>query len=129
MTNAEVSRVLERFALGGSAAIVSDIVKLERERGFTVVRPGEADWFPLALWKSSSVCSTDGNRVRIVLIDAAIPNRGAFRRLIYDIVEMDMIPVVVDPHDGLAATLASWGWRHRRVGQGFGAENLWYPRR
>lgn len=122
------TRLVEQVAFAGGEALLGNIVSRERERGYKVVRPGDVDWLPTTLWKNSSICSIDGDRVRIVLIEARHQKSGAFRRLLGHIADMEMIPVVIEPHDRLAATLASWGWKRRRIGSGFDAETIWYPR-
>lgn len=124
-----VTRLLNQVALGGAQMMLSNILIREKERGFKVVRPGDVEWFPQTLWKPSSILSIDGNRVRIVLIEAKHQKGGAFRRLLDDIADMEMVPVVVEPHDRLAAFLSSLGWRHRLHGAGDDRENIWYPRR
>lgn len=123
-----VTRLITQYAIGGGDAILSNIVNMEKDRGFIVVRPGEAEWFPAALWKKSSICSIAANRIRIVLVEAKQQKSGAFRLLVDQISDLDLVPVVVEPHDRLAVTLASWGWRHRRHGVGAECENIWYPR-
>jgi hypothetical protein len=121
-------RLVTQFAIGGAEMMRANIIEREKERGFAVYAPGEVEWFPRCDWKDSSVISVTGNRVRIVLVEARTQKGGAFRRLLHAINEMQMVPVVVEPHDRLAAVLVGWGWRHRKVGVGFEGENVWYPR-
>jgi len=123
-----VSRVADMMAFGGRDMLLHDIVATERAKGFQIVRPGEAEWFPRSDWRKNSICSVSGNRVRIVLIEAHHQKSGALVRLIAALQERELVPVVVEPHPRLAQRLAAWGWKNRRHGAGDLAETIWYPR-
>lgn len=123
------SRLVNLLAFGGGNMLLHDIIELEKMRGFTVVRPGECDFFPLADWKPSSICSFDGTRVRIVLVEARAQKTGAFTRLVENIRDLNLTPIVVEPHSRLAAVLHRWGWKCRRHGHNDTTETIWYPRR
>jgi hypothetical protein len=125
-----MSRLLTQLTINGDRnAIPEHMADAERAQGYTVLRPGEVDWFTHNDWRPSSLLSISGNRVRIVLVEAKRQNGGAFRRLIDDIEALEMVPVVVEPHDRLALKLVSWGWKSRTHGQGDYRETVWYPRR
>jgi hypothetical protein len=123
-----VTRLINQLMLGGGERILDTVVEDELAKHFKVLRPGDVEWLSPREWKPSTIVALDGNRVRLVMLEAKAQKTGAFRRLIDCIIEMEMVPVVVEPHDRLALTLASWGWRHRRHGIGDRAETVWYPR-
>jgi hypothetical protein len=124
----ELSRVINAMAFGGRDMVLAQILKMETDRGFIVIPVGSVDWLSPWVWHRNSVVSQDANRIRLVLLEALHQKQGAFTRLIDDLKECELIPVVVEPHDRLAHKLHTWGWRHRRIGVGVTAENLWYPR-
>lgn len=101
----------------------------ERERGFMVVRPGGKKWFRSSDWKSTSVASINGNRVRLVLLDAIEAGKGAFTRTLQAIEDAGLRPCVIDPTPEFAAALKRRDWRGRSVGSTFKTrETVWYPR-
>lgn len=101
----------------------------ERRAGFAVIRPGEASWLPLSAWHPDCVVSTDGERVRLVLLHALRPGHGAFLKMLIELNLAKLSPVVVEPTERLAERLTTWGWKSRRIGKGFHAQRIWYPRR
>lgn len=114
--------------LSGHHDPVAAIVQSEQERGFTVVRPGEAPWLPLADWRPASVCSIHGDEARLVLLHAFRPGGGALTRTLAQLAMCRLRPAVVDPTPELAAALQRRGWRGRAVGRTFETrETVWRP--
>jgi hypothetical protein len=124
----ELNRIVNQLALGGRGMVHANIIKMETDRGFEIVPVGSVEWLSPYIWQRSSVVSRDGNRIRLVLLEAQRQKQGAFTRLVDDIQVEGLIPVVIAPHDRLAQKLHSWGWKCRRVGLGVEAEHIWYPR-
>lgn len=124
----ELSRIINQMAFGGRDMVLANLVKMETDRGFVVIPVGSVEWLSPWTWHRNSLVTRDGQRVRLVLMEALHQKQGAFTRLVADIQANELIPVVVEPHDRLAHKLHTWGWRHRRLGAGVTAENLWYPR-
>jgi len=120
--------VMEIAAMAASSP-EARLERFECSMGYQVVRPGEAAWLPPADWLAMTICSTDGKRVRLVALAAVNPGQGSMRRLIAAIRAAGLEPVVVEPSGLLIAVLLRWGWRSRRVGQGFAAHNVWYAKK
>ena len=117
---------LEKMLDGSDPAQV--IADNEAARGFQVVRPGNATWFPTADWHSGSVASINGMTIRLVLLHARRPGTGAFTRMIADIRALHMLPVVIDPARDFAESLAKRGWVWRQEGTTFeDREIVWRP--
>lgn len=115
--------------LSGSYDPVAAIVENETDRGFRVVRPGDAPWFPAGDWKPASVASIDGDTARLVLIDAIRPGTGALTLCLALIAKHGLSPAIIDPTAELAATLTRRGWEGRRTGATFDTrETVWRPR-
>lgn len=124
----ELNRIVNQVAFGGRDMVLSNVIAMETDRGFVRIPVGSVEWLSPWIWHRNSVVTQDGDRVRLVLLEALRQREGAFTRLVADILACELIPVVVEPHDRLARKLAAWGWRHRRLGVGFTSENIWYPR-
>ena len=90
--------------------IADGIAALEGARGYTVMRPGEVAWFPLADWKPASVASVNGIYVRLVLLDAVLPGNGAFRRLVAAVVAAGHLPLVMCPLGPMREILRRERW-------------------
>lgn len=131
------TRLVNRLAIGGGGMLLDDICAMERARGHVVIRPGQSAWLPTSDWKDSTIVAIEyralrpgqlPNRARLVLLEAKQPRSGALTRLLRHLYELELSPVMVEPHDRLAAKLMEWGWKHRRVGHDDLAETIWYPR-
>ena len=100
--------------------------QLEVSKGFTLV--AEAQWLERSDWREI-VASQDGKRIRLVLLDALHPGKGAFTRLIAGIWRCDLMPVLVEPNQ----SLIDWCYRHdfraRIIGKGPDRHEVWYPRK
>lgn len=119
--------VLDRVSMMGSAEAMR---QHERKRGFTVILPGDRDWFPAAEWSQDCVVSLNGDHVRLCLVVAVKPGTGAFSRLITAIIRADLVPVVLDPFEHMEHILTWWGWTGRRHGSTFDdREERWRPSR
>ena len=104
----------------------------ESAKGYRVVRPGDAPWLSKEDWRETIVVSVDGERVRLVLIHAKQPGRGAFTRLVDAVRGAGLIPCVMSPTKQLEDTLKRWkSWKWKRVERGVGMERevWWEPRR
>jgi len=124
-TNSRLVELLDKM-LSGQHDPVSTIVENEQARGFKVIRPGDAIWFPASDWRSASIASLNGMFVRLVLLHAVQSNRGALNRTVAGIRSAGMIPTVVDPTRELAATLSRRGWKPKKVGTTFDdRETIW----
>lgn len=109
---------------------VKAIVDGEKKRGFTVIRPGDRDWFPASDWVRDSIVSTKGNIVRLVLLQAHESGKGALTRTLEKITAAGLIPAIIDPTPELAATLKRRGWRGRQTGRSFATyESEWRQRK
>lgn len=123
----QLERMMTAIAIGKSPADV--IREGEKAAGRRVLRPGDEPWFRAEDWDADAVLSIDGDTVRIVLILAREPQRGAFRKLCQDIASVGLRPCVVAPTIEMQNTLTRWGWKHRIHGFGFESEDWWTPRR
>lgn len=123
-----LDQAINRLLLGGPEMIGAFIIAHEIAHGFTVIRPGDVEWFPLAQWDRRSIASICGQRVRLVALDARNPGQGSLRALIAAIERAGYVPVIVEPSNRLTASLKRWGWKHRRLRRGSEAESIWYPR-
>lgn len=94
--------------------------------GHKLLKPGDVHWFKPDDWRDTCLSRT-GKTIRIVLVEARRPGRGAFSRLIRGIQRAKLTPVVLSPSDHLTAVLMKWGWTCRHVGEGFNAEEQWSP--
>jgi hypothetical protein len=100
---------------------------MERDAGRTLVEVGSY-WLPEADWHEDCVVSLDGNRMRLVLLNAHRPGGGAFMRLVKHLIAHGFTPVAVEPNDRIEASLIKRGWRSRVVGRGAKRELIYYPR-
>jgi len=121
----ELAMEIEKLAAMGPA---ERLEQGERAKGFEIVHPGSVSWLPVEDWTPSTIISTDGRRVRLVALLASDPGHGGLRRLVEGIIAAGLEPVVVEPFPQLVTTLERWGWRSRRIGYGFDAHEIWYPR-
>lgn len=97
--------------------------------GRRVVVPGDEPWLSADDWDPTVVVSIDGQQVRLIAILARNPGNSAFRRTVAGIQAAGLTPCVVCPSREMRETLKRWGWRGRHVGDGFGTEERWYPRK
>jgi len=102
----------------------------ERQRGFAVVQPGDAEWLPKRDWHPDTVVSIRGLvYVRLVLLYAKKPGKGALRRTLAGIWRANLLSEVISPTDRLAAFLKRQGWRETIRGSGFSdREHVWSTR-
>lgn len=99
----------------------------ERKRGFAIVLPGEVEWLPWRDWHPDTVVSIRGLIVvRLVLLYAKAPGRGALRRTLDGLWRARLRPEVIDPTDRLAAFLARHGYAEATRGSTFeDREHVW----
>jgi hypothetical protein len=88
-----------------------------------------ADWLDWADWSTDTIITRDGSRVRLVLLNARQPRRGAFTRLMRGIKGAGLMPVLVEPNQVLKDWCARHDWRSREIGRGNDRQLIFYPRR
>jgi hypothetical protein len=121
--------LIEKIMDGGYDPVAA-IAENEEARGFKIVRPGDAPWFQASDWRSASVASINGKRVRLVLLHALVSNAGAMTRTIEAIKAAGLTPNIIDPTLELQATLKRRGWKSKRSGSTFDdTETVWFERR
>jgi hypothetical protein len=100
---------------------VANIEALEAEWGYQRIRPRWVAWRD---WLECLMTLDLGrNEVRIILIAAKRPGRGAFRRLIAAIHANGFRPAVIAPFPMMEAILLHWGWHgERQLG-----DRIWRP--
>jgi hypothetical protein len=122
---AKLEAILEKIVVGGYDPVEA-IVESEQARGYRVIRPGDATWFPLSDWEPVSVSSINGDYARLVLLHAIVQGRGALTRALAAIEAGGLIAQVIDPTRELASTLRRRGWRGRKTGRSFeDREEVW----
>jgi len=100
--------------------------QLEAEQGFEVI--DDAPWLNKSDWREI-VVSQDSRRIRLVLLDAMFPGKGAFTRLIAGIWEAGLTPVIVEPNQSLIDWCNRHDYRSKIVGKKQLRHEVWYPRR
>ena len=103
---------------------------LERGHGHTIIPVGV--WlpfmFPASDWQPDCVVSRDGDDIRLIIINARNPGNGAFKRLIRNIQNAHLVPVVCAPiGDVMPFLMRKWGWRMTISGKGFERCEEWRP--
>lgn len=127
MSQAALIRELEAI-LSGNYDPIAAIIKGERDRGFRVVRPGDANWFRAGDWRAESVASITGKTVRLVLLHGFQSGKGAFTRTVKAIEDIGFQPSVIDPTPEFAAALKRRHWRGKMMGRTFETrETVWRP--
>lgn len=127
MAESALVEVVKRILAGGYDPVAA-IVEDETDRGFKVVRPGDAPWFPAADWRAASVASIDGNTIRLVLIHSHESGKGAMTRMLAAIEDAGLKPAVLEPTPQLADVLRRRGWLSREVRLLLDRETVWSPR-
>lgn len=127
MSESALVEVVKRILAGGYDPVTA-IVEDETERGFKVIRPGEASWFPASDWRAASVAAIDGETVRLVLIHSHESGKGAMTRMLAAIAAAGLKPTVLEPTPQLADTLRRWGWKPRDVRLLLDRETVWSPK-
>lgn len=108
---------------------ICDIMRAdELSAGYEIVKPGDVPWLSTDDWDETIVVSKDAKRVRLVAILAKRPGNGSLRRTVDGIIASGLVPQIVEPTNEMRATCKRWGWRARRIGRGFEAQEIWYPR-
>ena len=79
-------------------------------------------------WEEIVVSMDKEGRIRLVLLDAKQPGTGAFTRLIKQIEQAGLTPVIVEPLGFLETWCISHGWRSRRLRHGPSHQLIWYKR-
>lgn len=97
----------------------------ERDMGYQLIT--DAPWLNRKDWYAL-IASEDGNRVRLVLMDAAEPGTGAMTRLIAGIEKAGKIPVIVEPMGRLRDWCKKNGWKKRIIGKGWDRQEVWHPK-
>lgn len=115
----EFDRILGlAVAMFGGADIPALIREDERREGNAIVKPGTATWLPARDWHPDTVVSvTPSGRIRLILLRANHPGRGALTRLLGEIGNRAEI---LAPTLKLEAALKRRGWR--RAG-----DDTWRP--
>jgi hypothetical protein len=126
MSESALVEVVKRILAGGYDPVAA-IVEDETDRGFKVVRPGDAPWFPVADWRPASVASIDRDTVRLVLIHSHESGKGAMTRMLAAINAAGLAPTVLEPTPQLADALRRRGWRSRDVRLPLDRETIWSP--
>lgn len=109
---------------------VGSIALQEISKGYQPIARDEYPWYTSADWSGEAVVTRDVNRVRIVLVNAINPGHGAFSRMITNILQDGLLPVVIAPLGTMCSIMHIWGWRMRRVGTTFHErEEQWFPMR
>jgi len=103
------------------------MVTAELAQGFQIVT--EAEWLDWDDWTEWTIISQDGDRIRLVAIEARRPKTGAFTKLIRQIEDCLLVPVLVEPNRSLIDWCNRHGYRSRRIGKGSFAHEIWYRRR
>lgn len=101
------------------------IRQFEKDQGFELVE--EAPWLKLSEW-NEIVISRQEDRIRLVLLDARFPGKGALSRLIAGIKEAGLHPVIVEPIGLLEGWCEKHGWRRKSIGRGEHRQVIWYER-
>ncbi|MDI4238467.1 hypothetical protein OZ411_37310 [Bradyrhizobium sp. Arg237L] len=101
------------------------ILRSERARGCE--RVFVADWLDWAEWKTDTFITRDGQRIRLVLLNAVAPGRGALTRLVDGILASGLQPVVVEPNAPLELWCLKRGWRGRWIGRGKDRHRVFCP--
>lgn len=123
------AKLSEIFAALDSGVPICEMMRSDEEAaGYRVVHPGQAPWLSADDWDASVVVSHNTTHVRLVAILAKRPGNGALRRTIDGIITAGLIPTIVEPTKDMRETCKRWGWRTRRIGQGFESQEIWYPR-
>jgi hypothetical protein len=102
-----------------------NLIRHELDQGFIIV---SRDWIEPD-WTRRTIISQDGDRIRLVALEAKIPHSGAFTRLIEKIWKRNLVPVLVEPNDLLEQWCIRHQWRARYVGRGVDRHWVFYPRR
>lgn len=127
ITEAQIMETVERCLRMGTVAAMT---ATEIEKGYTPIRVGEADWLPVKDWQDNAIVSMDGRKVRIVAVIAKEQGRGAFSRLVTNIIKSGLQPVVVCPFSQMESILERWNWRKKIVGSTYeDVEEQWFPMR
>ena len=95
---------------GNGGDIPAAIREDEAGAGNDIIRPGGKDWLPLKDWHPDTVVSiTPSGTVRLILLRARRPGRGALTRLLAALGSRAV--EILCPTRELAATLSRRGWR------------------
>lgn len=109
---------------------VAAIVDGEIARGFTVIRPGDKEWFSLTDWMPESIASIQKNRVRLVLLHARESGKGALTQMLRKIEASGLDAAIIDPTPQFAETLKRRGWNGKKTGRSFETyETVWQKRK
>jgi hypothetical protein len=104
----------------------ANLMRGEEEQGHILIE--RAEWLNPDDW-NKFIISQDGNRIRLILLDAKVPGNGAFTRLIEGIKKAGLVPVVCEPLGRLTEWCRKHGYRPRKIGKGEHRHEVWYPRR
>ena len=117
-----------KSALADEATAVAliNLRRMEQEQGFELIE--NAPWLNRAEWREIIV-SRHSRRIRLVLLDARYPGKGAFTRLIEGITKAGLVPVLVEPSQSLIDWCHRHDYRPRNVGKNCFKQEVWYPRR
>lgn len=128
MSQSALIRSIEDI-LSDSCDPVAAIIAHEQKRGYRVIRPGDTPWFRANDWRAASVASVSGTQVRLVLLHGFESGKGAFTRMVREIVAAGYKPSVIDPTPEFAAALKRRRWHGKRRGSTFeNIETIWRPR-
>jgi hypothetical protein len=102
-----------------------NLIRYEMEQGHEIVSP---QWWGED-WTHRTIISQDGDRIRLIALEAKNPHSGAFTRLIENILRRRLFPVVVEPNELLEGWCIRHGWRGRVIGHGKYRHWVYHPRR
>lgn len=83
-------------------------------KGYTLII-GDESWFNKKEWKDY-VISVKGKYVKLVFLYANNKYNGALKRLINNILEAHLLPVIVDPLPDMAKIILKWSWSFHETG-------------
>jgi hypothetical protein len=124
MTFEEMLRLLDKVAEDGGPG--ATLEKGELARGAQLVPLGAREPFSFdpADWRRGIISIKD-TEVRIVAIEARERGKGAFKRLLGNILAAGLEPVVVAAMLDMPFILTHWGWRREIVDDDIGKLDLW----
>ncbi len=132
----ERSALIDQIAdiLAGAAkhplGVAGLMIMGEQKAGRRCVQPGDAApfVFPAEDWCYPAVVSVADGEVRLIAILATPPGNGALRRLLANIRDAGLRPVICEPVGTIMpAILKRWRWKRRIVGDGMDRTEEWRP--
>lgn len=127
MNKHELAEAAEVVENGLKYGFGNMLIASELEKGYRLADPAIDTWFNHTEF-FNPIISINGNKVRIVAIMSKEPHTGAFRRLVDNIINSGLIPIVVAPIGIMVAIMTYWGWQRRITGNTFKTqEDIYIP--